>query len=58
MNPHFQALLRSGDAADIAAFFRDTPGQLDTDDVKEALAAVFDQIAELGELIRDTQGML
>lgn len=57
MNPNFQALLADDDSAAVAAFIRETPGQLDSDDIKKALATAFQQIDELKSLLRDAQRM-
>lgn len=53
MNPNFQELLADDDLAAVAAFIRETPGQLDSDDIKKALATAFQQIDELKSLLRD-----
>jgi hypothetical protein len=57
VNPSFQKLLADDDAAAVSAFIRETPGQLDSDDVKAALAAAFEQIETLKSLLRDAQRM-
>ena len=57
MNPNFQRLLSIDDPAAVAAFIRESPGQIDSDDIKAALAAAFEQIDELKSLLRDVQCM-
>lgn len=55
MNPYFQQLLTDDDTAAAAAFIRETPGQLDSDDIRAALATAFEQIETLKSLLRDVQ---
>jgi len=57
MNTQFRSLLRDDDPAAVADFIRNTPGQLDTDDIKAALATAFEQIAEVRSLIRHVQSV-